>query len=73
MRVHLANRHKASTALAREIMNDMKPDIDVSLNRIPRQESSDGKFAVTCWSGEGFSEHCACVFVCVFAFVTVCV
>ena len=39
MRLHLVNRHKISNNMAREIMQNMKPDIDLSLKPAWQQQA----------------------------------
>ena len=46
MRLHLVNRHKINNNMAREIMQNMKPDIDLSLKPVWQQPaySESGEF-----------------------------
>ena len=46
MRLHLVNRHKINNNMAREIMQNMKPDIDLSLKPVWQQQaySESGEF-----------------------------
>ena len=54
MRLHLVNRHKINNNMAREIMQNMKPDIDLSLKPVWQQQaySESGEF-----DGGGYFER----------------
>ncbi|XP_070200820.1 uncharacterized protein [Littorina saxatilis] len=41
MRLHLVNRHKMPNTVARDIMRDMRPDVDLSLKPLWQQVASD--------------------------------